>query len=245
MNDSDLLKALGYLRDTMRSVATGGHRIDDVNEEFQDGYARVAAALRQRGIANPLPYANLWEWYDRWSSGDMPSYQSRRTFINELFTPLVARIRTGQTESFEPTGWTRVDRTIGKVRELLASATAEEQFQAVGLLCREALISLAQAVYKPESHPILDGAAVSSTDAQRMLEAFIAVEFGGGSNDEARKHIRSALALALNLQHRRTAGFRNAAMCVEATAAVINIVAIVSGRRDPQRPHGEPSWDLK
>jgi hypothetical protein len=31
----------------------------------------------------------------------------------------------------------------------------EEQFQAVGLLCRETLISLAQAVYDAQLHPTL------------------------------------------------------------------------------------------
>jgi hypothetical protein len=35
------------------------------------------------------------------------------------------------------------------------------------------------------------------------------------------------------LQHKRTATFRHAALCAEATVAVINLVAIVSGQRDP------------
>ena len=235
MNDSDLLSALEYLRDTMRSVATGGRRIDDVNEEFQETYGRVGKALKQRGIPNPLPFSDLWHWYDRWKSGDMPSYQSRRMYVSELFAPLVNQVRSGRAESFEPTGWARVDRTVDELRARLASATAEEHFQAVGLLCREALISLGQAVYRADRHPTVDGVKPSTTDAKRMLEAFISVEFGGSSNEEARKHIRSALDLAVNLQHRRTAAFRDAAMCAEATTAVINIVAIISGRRDPER----------
>jgi hypothetical protein len=44
----------------------------------------------------------------------------------------------------------------------------------------EALISVAQAVYVAERHPTLDGVAASNTDAKRMLEALIAVEFAGG-----------------------------------------------------------------
>lgn len=234
MNDDDLLKALGWLRETMRSVSTGGERIDDVNEEFQEIYGRVAAVLRRRGISNPLPYENLWDWYGRWKSGDLPSYQSRRIFVNELFAPLVERIRTGQAEAFDPTGWERVDRTVGEIRERLAGARAEEQFQAVGLLCREVMISLAQAVYDPDRYPTLDGTVASPTDAKRMLEAFVAVELPGSSNEEARKHMRSLVDFAVSLQHRRTAGFRDAAICTEATTALINIVAITSGRRDTQ-----------
>jgi hypothetical protein len=79
-----------------------------------------------------------------------------------------------------------------------------------------------------------DGIAPSKTDAKRILEYYIAVELAGGVNEEARRHIRSALDLAVGLQHKRTATFRDAAMCVEATTAVVNIMAIVSGRRDPQ-----------
>lgn len=133
----------------------------------------------------------------------------------------------------EPTGWTKVDRQIAEVRLRLRGATNEEQFQAVGLLCRETLISLAQAVYSPERHPTLDGVAASSTDAKRMLEAYIAVELGGQTNDEARSHAKASLKLALALQHNRTANFRTAALCAEATVSVVNIIGILSGTRAP------------
>jgi len=87
------------------------------------------------------------------------------------------------------------------------------------LFCREALISAAPAVYDAARHPPLDGDAPSTTDAKRMLESYIAVELAGGTNDEARKHARSALDLAAPLQHKRTASFRDAAMCIEATSS--------------------------
>jgi hypothetical protein len=234
MTDAELLHALDYLRNTMISVATGGPRIDDVNQQFQNTCMEVAAELAWRSIDNPIPYGNLWDWYGRWSSGDLPTYLSRRTFIGGIFNPLINRIQTGRVEEFEATGWERVDRNVGELRNRLASSTNEEQFQAVGLLCREALISLAQAVYVVDRHPTLDGIIASPADGKRMLEAYVAVELGGGAFDEARRHARSALDLAVNLQHKRTASFRDAAMCVEASTSVINIIAIVSGRRDPQ-----------
>ena len=163
----------------------------------------------------------------------MPNYQSRRTFVRELFDPLANQVRTGQVSQYETTGWERLDRCVGEIRGRLSSARTEEQFQAVGLLCREAMISLAQAVHLPDQHPTLDGVPPSETDARRKLEAYVAVEAAGSSNETLRKHIRSALDLAVQLQHQRTAIFRNAAMCVEATTAVINMIAIISGRRDP------------
>jgi hypothetical protein len=234
VTDEELIDSLEYVRNTMIAVATGGPRINDVNDQYQRMYAIVAAALSKRGFNNPLPYGNLWDWYGRWSSGDLPTYQSRRTFVSELVNPLITRIRSGRTEDLLPTGWQRVDRTVGEIRDRLAAATSEEQFQAVGLLCRDALISLAQAVYVRERHPSLDGTEPSTTDGKRMLEAYIAVELSGGANEEARRHARSALDLANALTHRRTATSRDAAMCVEATTTVVNVVAIVAGRRDPQ-----------
>jgi hypothetical protein len=89
-------------------------------------------------------------------------------------------------------------------------------------------------VFDRARHPSLDNVEPGSTDAKRMLDAYIAVELGGGVNEEARRHARSALDFAIALQHRRTASFRDAALCAEATTAVINVIAIVAGRRDPQ-----------
>ena len=115
----------------------------------------------------------------------------------------------------------------------LQSANTEEQYQAIWLLCRELIISLAQIVYDPSVHESVDGVKPSSADAKRMLEAYLVAELPGGANKELRQHARASLDLANKLQHDRTANFRKAALCAEATTSVINIVAIVFGQRDP------------
>jgi len=68
---------------------------------------------------------------------------------------------------------------------------------------------------------------------KRRLEAYIAVELGTNANEQARKHAKAALDLAVGLQHKRSATWRDAAMCLEATASVVRLVTIVEGRRDP------------
>jgi hypothetical protein len=118
------------------------------------------------------------------------------------------------------------------MRSRLASAKTEEQFQGIGLLGRELLISVAEVVFNPDDHPTLDGTAASKTDAKRMLEAFVAVELGGSANEFARKYARAALDLAVHLQHRRTASYRDAALCMDATTSVVNMIAVIAGRRD-------------
>jgi len=161
-----------------------------------------------------------WELYQKGELSGRPIYGARQ---------IAHRLEVLE----EPTGWPRVDRQMSEVRILLQEAITEEQYQAVGLLCREALISGAQAVYNPERHPSLDGVTPSATDAKRMLESFLSVELGGSANEEARSHAKAALKLAVALQHNRTADFRTAALCAEATVSVLNIIGIVSGARVP------------
>lgn len=148
--------------------------------------------------------------------------------------PLFLPTRSGErVEVFpDPIGWPKVDRQIQAVRDRLQNAGTEEEFQTVGLICREVLISLAETAYDPAKHPSLDGIDPSKTDAGRRLESLFSAELRGGVNEEARAHAKAALKLAVALQHKRTADFRMAALCAEATAAVVNLVAILSGRRE-------------
>ena len=239
MTEDTLIEEIEAQRSLMIAVATGGYNnIQYVNGEYKDRRLRIREALSHRGIKDPNPFFDLWRWYGKWSSGDLPSYQSRRMYVADLYDPLIDRLQQGgvQTGSElfdQPTGWTKVDRGIDGIRSRLETASNEEEFQTVGLLCRETLISLAQAVYDPGLHIAPDGTNPGQTDAKRMLESYISRELAGGSNEEARRHAKAALDLANGLQHRRTASFRDAALCAEVTSAVVNLIAIVSGRWDP------------
>jgi len=132
----------------------------------------------------------------------------------------------------EPTGWARVDRQVQELHQRLRQAKSEEQFQGVGHLCREVLISVSRAVYDASRHPTTDGVEASSSDVKRMLEAYFVVELAGAGNAEARKLARVAFDFANSLQHDQSAEFREAALCSEAALSVVRIVAIVSGRRE-------------
>lgn len=233
----ELTREIELQKGLMISVATGGPRIQQVNEEYKDRRLLIMSSLQEMGIQDPNPFGDLWNWYGKWSDGSLPSYQSRRNYITSLFQPLLDSLmllaQRKNIEQVEPTGWVRVDRNIEKIIRSLETATNEEDFQAVGLLCREAIISLAQAVYNPELHQSLDGINPSETDAKRMLEGYIATELAGGSNEETRRYAKNAYQLAVVLQHKRNATFRETALCVEATRSLINIIAVISGQRDP------------
>jgi hypothetical protein len=131
----------------------------------------------------------------------------------------------------EPTGWQKVDRQIQKIRTRLDTANTEEDFQSVGLLCREVLISVAGEVFDPSRHLTTDGVEPSTTDAVRMIDAFVAHELRGKENEEVRPGVKAVWKLAVALQHKRNANFRYAALTAETTAAMVNMLAILSGRR--------------
>ena len=221
--------------DLMIAVATGGPRIQLKNSEYRDRRETILDGLQKLDKIDPNPFSDLWAWYSRWSSGDLPRYQSRRDYVRNLYRPLLEDLagapqRNPAEPSREPTGWDKVDRTVDKIVNDLTQANHEEEFQSIGLVCRECLISLAQAVFNPKEHRPRDGVRPSSTDAYRMLEAYFSAEFSGQRNEALRRHAKAALTLANELQHRRTAQYKDAALCSEATRTVVNIVAITSGR---------------
>ena len=129
-----------------------------------------------------------------------------------------------------------MDRTLEKAHSRLSASVHEEDYQTIGLLCREILISLGQSVFDRTIHTTADGTVPSETDGGRMIEGFLLHVASGGSNESVRKHARASLQLAVELQHKRTADFRAAALCLEATSSITNIIAILSGRRDPALP---------
>lgn len=238
MTDDELLAEIESQRSLMVAVATGGPRIQEVNEEYVQRREQIAQELRRRGLRDPNPHGDLWAWYGRWSAGDLGSWGSRRSHLAEMYQSLIDQVsaasRPHGDRLFEaPTGWSRVDRGVYEVRRRLEQAEIEEHFQGVGHLCREVLISLAQVTYDSHRHVCDDGVQPSETDAKRMLDGYIAKELEGGPNEGARRHAKAALSLANDLQHHRTASYIHAALCAEATISVVNLVAIISGRRRP------------
>jgi hypothetical protein len=249
ITNQQLLKMIEEHKALLIAVATGGPRIQNKETEYRERRAVIKLELRARQLDDPNPHADLWAWYGRWSNGDLPSYQSRRRYINDMYKPLVDRLESGFDDNpskpiVEATGWPKVDRDVDGIRTDLEEAKHEVDYQAVGLRCRETLISLAQAVYDPNLHKTSDGKSPSSTDAYRMLEAYFGAQLAGSSQEALRGHAKASLKLANDLQHRRTATFRDAALCAEASRTVVNIIAIISGKRDPQE-ETKPAEEVK
>ena len=164
----------------------------------------------EEGVAELVRIYNEALAADGWQLVEGKAISGRPTFVAQP---------AGRVIVFEePAGWEKVDRQLAAMIRQLGGADNEEEWQMVGLLCREVLISVAQEIYSSTKHPTVDGVKASPTDAKRMLEAIFAVELKGSSNDEARAHARAAVGLALALQHKRRPDFRTAALCAEGHA---------------------------
>jgi hypothetical protein len=229
-----LIEDVNFLKNTMISVSTGGQRIQDVNENYKHKYNIVDKAIAKLYINNPNPYTDLWEWYGKWSS-TFKTYNERRTYIFEIYNTIIQILEETEQPDFngitvDLTDWERIERSINEIRLRQNEAKTEEQYQVVGLLSRETIITLAQAVFNKDKHPIIDGKEISKTDAKRMLEAYITIEISGSTNETLRRYAKATLDLANELTHKRTATKRDASLCATATISIINLIGTIEGR---------------
>jgi len=229
-----VINMIAEIKEILVSVSTGGQRIQDVNERYKVVYNSLNANLGTLNIKNPNPFTDLWNWYAKWSS-EFKHYSERRAYISELFSTLEQLVQENESPKaisvmVDLTNWERIERSLNEIRIRQNEANNEEQYQVIGLLSRETIITLAQAVFIKDKHPILDGKDVSKTDAKRMLEAYIAVELGGSSNETTRRYAKATLDLANELTHKRTANKRDASLCATATISIINLIGTLEGR---------------
>ena len=228
VSPKDLLSLIVETKQMMKDVATGQSRIQDINADYQSKYTLISNVLNQLGINNPNNCTTLWDWYNVWKqTSSLSTYASRRAFIDNLYKDLISIIAeqiNGDKMNCEPTGWNRVDRSIYEMKSKLNTAVNEEQFQAIALIGRETLISIAQEVFDGSIHKCDDGINPSDTDSKRMLDAYISYALQGASNERHRKFAKSAIDLASQVTHDRCATKKDATMCFIAVSAVSNLI---------------------
>ena len=132
MKDDKLITEIEAQLSLMVAVSTGGPQIQEVNQQYIDRRARIAVELRRRGLADPNPHSDLWDWYRRWSMDDMRKWAPRRAHLSEMYQPLIDQIQSGPSTTRpewleEPAGWLDVDRGISDLQTQLEQAQTEKQ----------------------------------------------------------------------------------------------------------------------
>lgn len=227
---SILYEIVSILSDT----ATGQKQIQKVNDKFGILWRKAKQRLQCIGREFPFDFENLWDWFHFYKS-NFSTYAERRHFLSEEFKPIIGAFLEASLilpKQLEPTGWDLVDRGLSKARAALLNGKHEEDFQTVGLLCRETLVSLGQAVYDPNIHPSFDGVDISETDFKRQIEAYIACILKGSKHENLRKFVKSSFQVSNDIQHRRTANYTLAALCFEATSASVNTIRILANDKN-------------
>ena len=228
---------LESIQDILISVSTGGPRFQEVEAQYKALHSSFAKKCKQLNIVYNNTFDGLWQWYGRYKS-ELPTYQSRREFIGNLLAPTFEAFNNDNTTPsiatpiVELSDWDRINRTVIKIKQDSTNAKNEEDFQRIGLLCREIIISLAQAVYNPEIHGTKDekGIEIGKTDAVRMIGNYINVRLAGSSNEELRVYAKATNKLANLLTHKRDAGKQDMLLSVTATIALINFIGILENK---------------
>lgn len=211
--------------DLMTAVATGGPNIDGVNRSYRERRQRIRRLLKQLGLTDPNPYDDLWMWYGKWSR-DLGNYQLRREYIRELFAPLLEEVERLEDESlgsdlegFELDELPSVANQVAQLHVRAATCDTAEDAQAVGLLCRDILISLADEMHDEVIHGEVGQSAVD------RLNAVVGTYAEGSSNQKLRKLIKATIDFANVVQHRRDGSPEEAMIVAEATMAVVRLLS--------------------
>lgn len=221
----EIIQAITRIIALMTDVATHAEQIDDVQAHYLTTRRKVARLCRRFGFEDPNPFDDLWEWYAYWKE-NLDTWQSRRDYIRKLYKPLLKAvnqhgdIHLGSNlpgQSVE--GWEQVDSQLELLTFRLATCSNSEDAQSVGLLCRDLMISLAEAAYDPAIH-----GEVSTGSGVDRLNAVVDHHAPGGSNEDLRRLAKATITYANTVQHRRDGELAEAAVVAEATVACVRIV---------------------
>ncbi len=239
LNEDSVIKELrqniDIVKSIMVSVATGGERIQNVDDRYKKLHSTIKAECDKLGIPYNNKYASLWDWYGKWRV-DFPSYQERRDFIRELFASTLTGLDNSKNNEVDVfvqlDDLGKINRMIGKIRSNTWTAKDIEDFQSIGVSCREVLISLGQIVYNPALHGEEDetGTKISKADAERMFLAYFKYKFSGKHNKELRDYVKGVKGIANQLTHKDTSTRKDMLLTVSTTLSLINFIGILEDK---------------
>jgi uncharacterized protein YnzC (UPF0291/DUF896 family) len=64
--EPELLQEITTQRSLMIAVSTGGPRIQEKNQEYQERRSRIRTYIFKQNMDDPNPYPDLWAWYGKW-----------------------------------------------------------------------------------------------------------------------------------------------------------------------------------
>jgi hypothetical protein len=175
----DRLRAeIDYETAMLIGVATRDIAIEDASSDYKRRRRFIRQGLRSLGLDDPNQWPELWSWYGFYKEREeLGTYQARREYIIRRYQPLLTALerleerQLGTGIDAPETGWTEVDAETRQLRQRYATAQTPEDFRAVGLLCRDILISLGDVVFDPDRHLPMDQPMPKRDDAKNRIDS--------------------------------------------------------------------------
>ena len=233
-------ECINKMKQLLNDVATNTITLkgSSYDTEYIAMYREVTGYFRKLNYPFPGLFNNLWEWHQFYKDArnNLPSYQSRREYLNNLFLEIENLLQNSPqskvTETVKIEDWEEIGRRMIKIKRAVASASDIEDFQSIGLQCREVIISIAKLVYNPNIHGCQsdDGILIGESDAVRQLGNYMKFTLKGKEYEELRSYAKATNKISNVLTHRNTSSKTEMLLCVNATVALINFVGILEGR---------------
>ena len=116
-------------------------------------------------------------------------------------------------------------RKLKNISALIDTAIEIEDFQAIGVQCREILIELGNSIYKPEMAG--DEEQPQASNFKKKAELFIKFYMSGSENSEYRSIIKKMTEgtwdYACKITHSQTATFYEVSTCVSLTISLVSM----------------------
>jgi hypothetical protein len=223
---AEVLQLLELQAALLRSVATGGPRIETVNNEYQRRRRALNAGLKRLGIDPPFPWQDLWGWYGAWTQ--YGTYAARRSYVSQLAEPARERLKQiidgASVIDSGPvrTDWPNLEQRLTDLRGELDASKSLDDLQDVGRRAREVLIDLATLVYRLDMLPANEPEPKAG-DAKTRLAFAAASLMPGSAHEDWRKLIRAAWDLANTITHSTSITRVDAFAAVQATVLLVRV----------------------
>ena len=128
-----------------------------------------------------------------------------------------------------PNEWKKVREYVGIARGWLEAPDAMAPRTGTTSWCHEALVHLARAIYVPEFNSALVGTVPIKHDSPRVLDEYLCLKLHDAESTRGLRVARKLLDNATSSRNSFISSHDEAVICVEATIALVNIIADLEG----------------
>lgn len=252
IDELELAKALlTVLRDDFVSYGTDGSdmRLDDQTVKIVLRAARIVT--KRNNLSEPiLPFRDFSGFGDYWRKEGMSgggSWSVRRSYIQDIFNPIIDTIEERQDEIYfsqlstpvseQPVigDWVKLKDEITQLRNRFATAKTPQDFSAVGTACVRIIEGISRVAYKQEIHGEATDTSEPPVDKTNIRIGRV-IEFGldGRKNAELRALAKSSSEVAHKVKHATTPNALQAGIACDATILLASIIQRIEQARSEE-----------